>query len=42
MPLLDSCSDLKENVPLRLIYLNTSAPSSGTVWEGLGGVALLD
>jgi hypothetical protein len=26
----------------RLIYLNTCPPVGGTVWEGLGGVALLE
>ena len=25
-----------------LIYLNTCSPVAGTVWEGLGGVALLE
>ena len=33
---------LNENGPCGLIYLNTQSPVSGTVWEGLGAVALLE
>jgi hypothetical protein len=36
------CSDLHENVPHRLRCLNTWSPVGGTVWIGLGGVALLE
>jgi hypothetical protein len=35
-------SGLKKNAPYRLMYLNTWSPVSATVWEGLGGVALLE
>ena len=33
---------LTENGLCRLIYLNVWSPMVGTVWKGLGGVALLD
>lgn len=33
---------LNENGPYRLIYLNVWFLVSGTVWEGLGGVTLLE
>lgn len=35
------CGALNENAPHRLMCLNTWYPVSRTVWEGLGGVALL-
>lgn len=38
-PLFTSwCHGLRENVPYRVVYLNTSYPVSGTVWGHLGGV----
>lgn len=33
---------MSENVPCGLIDLNACFPVGGTVWEGLGGIALLD
>lgn len=36
------CGDLNENGPQRLIDLNTWSPVSGTVWEGLRAMALLE
>ena len=36
------CGVLNEIVPHRLIYLNHGLPDHGTVWEGFGGVALLE
>jgi hypothetical protein len=33
---------LDENGPHRPMYLNAWLPVSGTVWEGLGGMALLE
>ena len=38
----DTCGGLNENGPCRFIYLNAWFPVDGTVWEGLGGVALLE
>ena len=35
------CGDLNENGAHRLICLNAGSPVGGTVWEGLGSVALL-
>ena len=37
-----SCGCLNENSPHGLIYFNALIPVSGTVWKGLGGVALLE
>lgn len=36
------CGDLKDNGFYKLIYLNAWFLVSGTVWEGFGGVALLE
>lgn len=36
-----TCRSLDENGPHRLICVNTWFPAGGTVWEGLGGIALL-
>ena len=36
------CGGSNEKWPPKLICLNTWASVSGTVWEGLGGVALLE
>jgi hypothetical protein len=36
------CRGLNENGRRRRIYLNTQSTVSGTVWGGLGGVALLE
>ena len=36
------CGGFHENGPCRLICLNTWSPVGVTVWEGLGGVALLE
>ena len=41
-PSLGHCSGLNKIDPYRLIYLNTYPPVGGIVWEGLGGVALLE
>jgi hypothetical protein len=35
------CDGLNEDGPHRLMYLHTQSPNGGTLWEGLGGVALL-
>ena len=35
------CGGLNENGPCGLISLNAWSPVNGTVWEGLGGTALL-
>lgn len=37
-----NCGGLNENDPHQLIYLNACSPVSGTAWEGLGGVVLLE
>ena len=37
-----SCDGLNENGPHRLIYLNAWLRVGRTVWEGIGGVALLE
>ena len=37
-----ACDSLNENGPQRLLSLNTWPPVGGTVWEGLGHVALLE
>ena len=36
------CGDLSENGPHRLVRLNAWSLVGGTVWKGLGGVALLE
>lgn len=36
------CGGLDENVSHRLKYLNSWFPGARTVWEGLGGMALLE
>jgi hypothetical protein len=36
------CGGLSEDASLKFICLNAWASVSGTVWEGLGGVALLE
>jgi hypothetical protein len=36
------CGGFNEHGPHRLICLNAWSPVSGTVWEGLRGVALLE
>ena len=36
------CDGLDINGLNRLLYLNTWSPVTGSVWEGLGGVALLE
>lgn len=36
------CGGLNGNDPYRLIHLDPLSPISGTTWEGLGGVALLE
>lgn len=39
----DSClGSLNKNGPRRLIYLNTWSSVGETVWEGLGGMVLLE
>ena len=39
---LRRCGGLNENCPQRLMYLNTWSPVGGNIWEGLGGVVLLE
>ena len=41
-PSLASCGGLNENGLYRLMYLKTLSELGGTVWERLGGVALLE
>jgi hypothetical protein len=36
------CDSLNEDGSHRLIYLNTWSSVGGVVWEGLGGMALLE
>ena len=40
--LLNNCASWNENGPQRLKYLNAWSLVAGTVWEGLGGVAMLE
>lgn len=40
--LLNNCASWNENGPRRLKYLNAWSLVAGTVWEGLGGVAMLE
>ena len=42
MLVVNSHCGLNENDPHRLIYLNAWSPVGGTIWKGLGGVALLE
>ena len=37
-----ACEGLHENDPQRLMVLTAWSPFGGTVWDGLGGVALLE
>lgn len=37
---VEVCDGLKENGSHRFIYLNSGSPVDGTIWEGLGDVAL--
>ena len=37
-----TCAGLDDNGLCRFVYLNTWFPVGGTVWEGLGDVALLE
>lgn len=39
---LEPCSGFNKDSPCQLIYLNALSPVSGTVWENLGGVSLLE
>jgi hypothetical protein len=41
-PFIDFCDALNEKCPLRRKYLHVWSSVGGTVWEGLGGVALLE
>ena len=40
--MINQCCGLNENGPHRLICLNAWSPVVGTVWEGLGVVALME
>lgn len=38
---IDTCDGLNENGPCTFIYLSTWSSAGGTVWEELGGAALM-
>jgi hypothetical protein len=42
MHIVHICGGFNENGSHRLICLKAGSPGSGTVWEGLGGVASLE